>query len=187
MLKNFINKYLLLSAGDYVDGWGEFNINLILFAITIGFCAAAFVISYRKRHTAILLRQLFRHNATSEAAAKTLSELRLNDNKGLIRALKSDSGDIKKLVKRVGEKVYTYEEFVALQKKKLPTEEDIDFSSARFYLNEETTSRAKRIYETETPSYVRTTLLCVFMFAMFFIICFSMPEILTVINKFISK
>ena len=186
-MKKFIDKYLLLSAGDYVDGWGDFNINLFLLAITAGFCIAAFIISYRKRHTAIMLRQLFRHNATSEEAAKTLTELRLNGNKGLMRALRSDSGDLKKMVKRVGEKVYTYEEFVALQKKKLPTEEDIDFSSARFYLNEETTSRAKRIYETETPSYIRTTLLCVFMVAVFFIICFSMPEILSAINSIISK
>ena len=186
MLKNFFDKYLFLSVGDHIDGGGDFKINLFLLAITLGLCLAAFIVCYHKKYTYDVLRQLIRHNAINEDSAKTLTELRLHENKGLMRAL-CRRGQLTNMIKRVGAKNYSYEEFVALQKKKLPTEEKIDFTVAKFYIFEEQYDRAKRVYEREHPSYIRTVFSCVFLVAVFFILAFTMPMLLDFVDNMISK
>ena len=182
MLKNYINDFLLLDISQYLKNAPNIKINLFIVAIAIGICIAAFILSFHKIHTLRAIKQLLRHNITSEEKAKTLKELRLNDSRALKRML-SQSGQLTEMIKMVGKKQYTYEEYVALQKSKGFKEEKIDFSVARFYLAPEKLDKAKRMQETESPSYIKTALACVLILAIAVCITLAMPELLSFLSK----
>ncbi len=182
MLKEYINDFLLLDVSKYLKNAPSIKINLFIFAIALGLSIAAFVVSHHKIHTLRVIKQLLRHNIKSEQEAKTLGELRLNDSRALKRML-SQSGQLTDMVKMVGKKQYTYEEYIALQKKKELKEEKIDFSVARFYLAPEKVDKAKRMQETEKPSYIKTALACVLILAVAVCITLAMPEFLSLLSK----
>ena len=103
------------------------------------------------------------------------------------RLLLSSSDRLKKLVGRVGEREYTYEEFVRLNKEKKYKEEKIDFATARFYLREEGIGRSRHIVEVGHTSMLNTVLFSILIFAIYVCILLLMPEILTVINNMLAK
>ena len=182
MVKEYINDYLLLDISSYIKNSPSIKINLFIVAIAFGLCIAAFMVSYHKINMLRAIKQLFRHNAKSEEEAKTLTELSLNDNRALKRML-SQSGQLTDIVKMIGKKQYTYEEYVALQKSKKLAEEKIDFSVARFYIAKDKVDKAKRIQETENPSYIKTALACVFILAVAICITLAMPEVISFFSK----
>ena len=133
--------------------------------------------------------QLTRHGAKDEESAKTLNELHLKDSAFIKMAL-SGEGQLAKVVGRVGETVYTYEEYVALSNSKTGVPKDkIDFKEARFYLRsgENAETRAQHIIDNYGTSTLRAILYAVFFLALYVCLALVMPEILTYVDDFIAN
>ena len=174
ILKDFIS----INLKDYIDPGIDFPINVFLLSIALGLCIATFLITFQKRYTVRLIKQLLRHDATNEENAKSLSQLRIKPGFFLKAAL-SRSGQLTDMVKRVGETKFTYKQYKKMQKEKGFKEEKIDFETAKFYIAEDKLDRAKKINEISFPSYINATLCCILILAIFICITLYMPEILT--------
>lgn len=183
MFIEFYNEIFNINLIDYENIGINFPINKVLFAITAVLCVACVLIELQRKCTRDLVRQLIRHEASSEDTAKTLEELGLKAGFFIKRLLNSDSSFLSRLVKRVGKVQYTYEEYVALQKQKKLPKEKIDFHSARFYLDSSEELRKKYIIDNYNPSVLRTVMLCVMMLAIYICVALALPEILSLINK----
>jgi len=183
---NYIKDFFLLNLDDYSNIGISFPIGIFLVALTVALSITAFIINNYKTKTAELLKQLFRHEATNEKNAKKLSSLRIKNSMTIRHALSGD-GQLKELVRRVGEQKLTYEEYVALTKKRGYKEEKIDFDKALFYLDEENISRAKRIYETDNSSIVRPILLSVMLLAILVCCTLLVPELLSYLNDSLAN
>ena len=183
MFIDFYNEIFNINLQDYENIGINFPINKVLFIITVTLCVACILMDIQRKYTKDLVRQLVRHEATSLDTAKTLEELGLKDSIFIKWQLKSDTSFIRRLVKRVGQTEYTYEEYVELQKKKKLPKEEIDFATAKFYLNENEELRKKHILERYNPSILRTLMWCVLMLAVYICIALLVPEILSLINN----
>lgn len=181
----YLGELFTLNVNDVISGGPDIRINLIMLAITLGIIIGTVIMGIYKHYTVIILKQLIRHEAIGEANAKTLSELRLSDSR-LLKYYLSHKGQITLIVGRVGEKQYTYEEMVAMQKEKANKEEKIDFSSAAFYIREDKANKASYVYENENPSVIRILLYCVIFLAIYFALAALMPEIIKIIDKIIE-
>jgi predicted DNA-binding ArsR family transcriptional regulator len=135
---------------------------------------------------ALLIKQLIRHKATDEDSAVTLNKIGLGEKKGL-RGMLAKDNRLTRMVQRVGQKKYTYEEYVAMQKEKRKEVEKIDFSEAKFFIPEENQKKAKHFHESYNGSLVKNILYCVLLLAFFVCLMFAMPEILNSINGLIGK
>lgn len=180
---NFYKKYFLLNLKDYPNINVDFPITLALFIFFIGLMFVSIVVNFKRSKIELTVRQLKRHNAESEESAKTLKELRLDN--AIIKFLLSREGQITKLVKRTGEKNYSYEEYMALSRKE--RNEKIDFENAKFYLREEGMERSEKILESSSPTLLNTILLCVFILAIFVCLSLAMPSLLNLIDSYIGK
>ena len=179
-----IKNFFLLNLNNYDNINIDFPIGAFLIAITLSFCVASFVINDYKSKTAALIKQLSRHGAKSEETAKTFSELRIKNTLTVRRALMG-SGQFKNIVKRVGEKKESYEEYIerTKSKNKNKREEKIDFATARFYIDPEFENRAKRIYESDNSGILRPILISVMLVAILICLVIFLPELLTMINN----
>lgn len=176
-----IQDFFLLDLSDYFDIAGSFKINVFLFVLALAICAAAVVITLYRSALQSIVKQLTRLEAKSEDSARTLSELGLDKSIPLKMAL-SREGRLTRLIGRVGEKIYTYEEYKDLSKKKGFRHEKVDFSKAEFYIRENKGDEAKNIIENYGTSMFRTALYCVLVIALYFCLMFFMPEILILIG-----
>ena len=181
MLKD-IKEYFSLNLNDYENIGINFEINKFLFLLTIGLCAMAFVVNYRRSLIIDTVRQLFRHNATDDANAKTLAELGLSGSRGIRKALVSDS-QLRRMVAIVGEVRPTYEEYVESMKKKGKELPVTDLSTARIYIPEESLDRAKFVYNNYSTSLLKTILICVFIIAISVCLILLSPSILAAIDS----
>lgn len=180
---DLIAKYLHINLKDYANIGIDLEINKLLLAFTVGVIIASLAINFNQTGINVTVKKLLRKHATDEASALTLNQLGINTMR--IRLLLSSSGQLKRLVARVGEPTYTYEEFVKLNKEKKYKEEKIDFTAARFYLREESIGRSRHIVEVGHTSMLNTVLFSVLVFAIFVCLSLLMPEILTFINNMI--
>lgn len=185
MLRKYIENFFLVNLKDYGNIGIDLYINVILFALCVGMCVAIFVVFAKRATMARLIKQLLRHEAFGEDNAKTLKELNLLDNSSVRRALSHD-GQIKRIVSRVGEVKYTYEEYVALMKAKKLKTEDVNFDEARFYLSEKELPRARSFYERFSPSVVRTVGLALLLLILYVCISLAVPEVLVWINSLLA-
>ena len=181
----YLKELLSLNVNDYITDGPDVKINLIILAITLGICIGTVVMGIYKHNTVLILKQLIRHEAVGEEKAKTLKELRLSD-KRLLKYFLSRKGQITLMIGRVGEKQYTYDELVALQKEKGYKEEKIDFEGAAFYIRTEKQDKAKHVYENENTSPISILLYCVMFIAIFVILALLMPAILGLIESIIT-
>ena len=147
---------------------------------------ALFVVFFNTYRAGIrtMVHQLIRHGARSEESAKTLSELGLKDNR-IIKPLLMGDTLLTKVVGRVGEKRYTYDEYKKLSKAE--KEDKIDFSGARFYIREDQTDRAEKIVERYAVSTVRTVITCVLIGIVCICIIACMPGILNIVNSLLDS
>lgn len=181
-MREFLNTYFNINLKDYPNLGVDFNVSIVMLFFFVGICIAAFFINHHRSYMATMVKQLFRHGAVMEDGAKTLSELGLMEIGSLKRALSRD-GQLTKLVRRVGESKMSYEEYIRLKKEKnLPREEKIDFTAARFFVDPENSERAKRFYENNNSSVLKTALLCVLILAVYFCLMLVMPSILSLLN-----
>ena len=90
-----------------------------------------------------------------------------------------------KLVKRVGEKDYTYEEYLALPKSERTKK--INLSEAKFFLREDEMERTEKILNAHSPTVLNTVLLCVFILAIFVCLSLVMPSLLNLLDNYIAQ
>ena len=181
-----IKEFFFLNLSDYENIGIDFPLGIFLTLTTLLLCVFAFVITKRRCEASILLKQLFRHEAFSEEKAKTLHELRIKSGFFLTRML-TGGGELKSIVKRVGEENLSYEEYMKASRKRGFKDEKIDFSSARFFICPESADRARSIYESETPSFLRPIMLCLMLLILLVCLSFLVPELLERLNISVAE
>ncbi len=187
MWKKLYYDLFLINLKDYKNIGIDLQINVLLLCLFLALCVSFFVINHHRATTQIIVKQLMRHNANDKDSAKTLEELGLDGSASAKRML-SAGGQITKLVARVGEKTYTYEEYKKLMGKKggVPKEK-IDLACAKFYVRAEAKERISFIVDTYGSSVLRTALYCILTLAIYICIALCMPEILSFINNYIGN
>lgn len=186
-MREFLDTYFNINLKDYSNLGVDFNISITLLFFFLGICVAAFFINHHRTYMASMVKQLFRHGAMNEESAKTLNELGLGGVGSLKRAL-ARGGQLTKLVRRVGEEKMSYEEYMRLKKeKKLPPEEKIDFNLARFFVDPQNAERARRFYENNNSSVIKTVLICVLILAVYFCLMLVMPSILSLLDGIVGR
>ena len=176
-MKEFYTQFFLINLKDYYNLGIDLRINILLL-VTLPIVLLLWIAFHLVRsNTFLVVKRLSRRGAASEESAKTLRELGLFD-KRILKLMLSGDGQITKIVKRVGKKEYSYEEYTALDKKELK-KESVDFEEARFYLNTEQQTRIDKIQARYEVRPIHTALMCVFIFVAFVCAMLLMPEILT--------
>ena len=180
-----------INLNEYPNIGIDLEINVVLFGILIGALIATAILGYRRAAIATVIKALIRHEAKSEENAMTLSELHISSRAAM--TVLRGGGRLSKIVSRVGEREYTYEEYLALMKKKRGDNESgnasleaIDFSCARFYIAEEKIEEAKRAYDRSDSPILHTVLSCVLLAALFASLMFAMPGILSLIDSMLA-
>ena len=189
--------YMSTNLKDYPNIGFDMKICWILLALTVGIICAAILVTVERNNMISLVKKLTRVEANDENSAKTLKELSLDNV--VVRLLLKSSGRLKRLVKLVGEKEYTYEEYIALTKKKKKKKGEgvkeeseksvnkIDFTKARFYLADINSDETKNLTEARKSPIINTVLFCIFLLCLFVCLMFLMPTILSAIDNFLFK
>ncbi len=191
----------MLNLNEY-DCFGGFNFYVTLFiaVLTVLICVGICISNTRKNTMITMVKQLYRHGALSEENAKTLRELRVK-NTFFLRNLLSDGTRLSRIVLRVGAKKLTYEEYIEeikshgffKRKSRKETsacdsisEEKIDFSTAKFYISDEKEAEVKNILSKNVTTPWQNALLCIFFVCISICFVFLMPEILHLVDSFLS-
>ena len=182
-LFDIYHDFFLINLNEFSNIGLDLEINKILFYFLIGIIVTTIIYNYRTAGNVTLIKRLVRNESFSEDNAKTLDELKINT---LNTRLAANSVRLKRIIKRVGQKEMTYEEYTAAIKQKGYKEEKIDFSSAKFYIHENAIDEAKKLTETNGPTVINTALYCVLMLAVYVFVMFLMPSILTLINNILG-
>ena len=187
--------YMSINLKSYPNLGFDLKIGWILLALTVGIMIAAVIITLQRNGMISLVKKLSRCEARDEESARTLSEIGLDNI--LIRGLLKGSGRLRRLVKAVGEKEYTYEEYVALTKERKKkkkgdgvektTEETKDNTPLRYYLSDIESSDTKNLIEARRTPIINTVLFCVLMLSLFVCVMLLMPEILNFLNETFAK
>jgi hypothetical protein len=185
MFKVYYEKYLTLNLRDYPNLGVELPINIVILFATVALCSAFVALSVKRRTARGLLGQLMRRGAIGEGGAKTLGELGLLNLRGVRREL-SSGGFIASVVKSVGGKRYTYEEYVELEKKKKLPKSLVDFDTERFYIPEDRLADAKAAYDRYDSSPLRVVVFCLLFVVIFVCISLAMPSLLAFIDSFLE-
>lgn len=182
-----VRDFFLLNLKSYPEIGVDFYINVFLLIITVTGIVTLIVSEIMRRSLHSFARALALNGARDEETACTLSELGLEKSR-LIRISLSHGGMSTRIAARVGEKKYTYEEYVKLSKQKggVPKEK-IDFSTARFYIREGALEQAKRVIETYNTPVYKIVLFSVLFIAVYVCMMFLMPEFLKLLNDALQK
>lgn len=195
---DFYEKYFFINLNEYPNIGIDLEINLVLFGILVGALIATAILGYRKAAIATVVKALIRHESINEESAKTLSELHIS-SRAVMKVLGGD-GRLSKIVSQVGKKEYTYEEYLALMKRKkkrrgeentenqgdIRSLEKVDFSVARFYIAEDKIEEARRVYDRSDSPILHTVLSFVLLVALFTCLMFAMPGILSLIDSIVA-
>ena len=114
--ERFYNKYLCLNFSEYENLGVDFEINKFLLFLSLGLCIACIFINYTQATTSLILKKLLRFECFGEEKARSLESLGLSGNRAVKRALSKDSGLLRRIVRRLGEKKLSYEEYIELQR-----------------------------------------------------------------------
>ena len=181
-----VKEYFAINLKDYENIGVNFEINKFLLLVAIGLCAMAFIVNYKRSLMIDTIKQLIRHGATDENAAKTLAELGLSGSRGIRKAVIGDN-QMRRMIRIVGEARPTYEEYVASMKKsKRSAVSTVDISTARIYIPKEALERAKFVYNTYSTSLLKTSLTCVFIIAVSVCLILLSPTLLTFVDAALS-
>ena len=187
MFEKLVYDYLFINLKDYSNIGIDFEINVFLLILTVALCVCFFVVTFYRSSTQSIIRELARFGCKDESTARTLDELGL-DRSVFLKMSLSRNSQLTRIVGRVGEKIFTYEEYIEKTKQKGGIKPDkIDFSTAKFYIRDDQHDAAKHILETYGTSIPRTILYCVLFVSLYICIALVMPEILTVINSFLGS
>lgn len=186
MFEKIFYDFFFINLNEYQNINVDFQINVVLFFVSLAICAAAFIITLYRSSLQKVIKQLTRLEAKDEDGARTLAELGLEKSIFIKMALCRE-GRLTRIIGRVGETKYTYEEYLALSKQKGFRHENLDFTTARFYIREEKADDAKNIIENYGTSMWRTALYCVLVIAVYVCLMLFMPEILRLIDNALAR
>ena len=181
-----LKKCFAINLNDYENINFNLEINKVIFGAFCALMVGVVILSIYRGTIRAVMMQLIRHETYSEEDAKTLKELGLGESRTVKRLLSGDN-ILTKTVVRVGKKKYSYEEYMALSKEERLKNESVDFSTAKFYINEDNKDRAASIVEKYVTSVPRTVVSCVFVAIICVCIMACMPEILNGINNLLQK
>ncbi|MBR5449564.1 MAG: hypothetical protein IKV43_06200 [Clostridia bacterium] len=192
-MKEFYTRFFLINTNEYPNLGADLWINKVLF-ILLPIVVLIFIGYHLVRNnTFLIVKRLAKRNAMGEDSAKTLKDLGLADRK-ILRLMLSGDGQITRLVKRKGAPEYTYEEYVAAQKRRkkgssdtkedgsCPCKNKIDFDTAEFYLDGTQSDRIAKICEKYEVRPRDTVIMCVAIVVGFIIVMLLMHEILTALD-----
>ena len=180
-----LKKCFAINLNDYENISFSLEINKVVFGASIALIIGIILLNAYRGNIRYMIMQLQRHGATSEDNAKKLSELGLDKVK-IIRYLLSGENMLTKIVARVGEAKYSYDEYISLDKKERAAKEKINFNTASFYLREDQTDRCAVILEKYNISAARTALACLFVAIVCVCIIACMPGILNIIDNILE-
>ena len=183
--ENIILRHIFLNFKDYKNLNFNFPIGFILVIFILAFPIAVFFINHRKNTITTCIKQLLRHDALNEQSAKTLSELRLSKCKSLKRMLLS-SGQLSSMVKIVGYKKPSYDEYVAARKEKKKIEAP-DLERAKIYLSEEYSEKGADIASIGTSSIWKPIIVSLVGVIIVGILFVFMPKLLELLNSSLQK
>ena len=183
LIKEIYEKYFLINLNDYPNIGINLEINKLVIALTLGLVIASLLINYHRSYTYLAAKRFLRYGATDEKSAKTLKELGINTLS--VRCALSRAGQLTKMIRRVGEPHYSYEEYIN-EAKTRKKEEKIDFNKALFYLDSSGIDRARHISEGGAPSLLRSILFALLILTIGVCIFLLMPEMLTWINNILA-
>ncbi len=175
-MKEFYTQFFLINLKEYYNLGIDLKINILLLVLLPVVLLIWIAFHLVRSNTFLVVKRLARRGATSESGAKTLRELGLGDKK-ILKLMLSGDGQITKIIKRVGAREYTFEEYTALDKKERKKEK-IDFETAAFYLDERQEARIEKILNRYEVRPHHTVLMCVFIFVAFVCAMLLMPDIL---------
>lgn len=181
----FYKDYFFINLKDYPNIGIDLEITKILFCLLIGIIIATAILNYRRASTIKVIKRLLRYDATNEENAKTSKELGINEKS--LSFILSNNSRLNRLISKVGQKEYTYEEYSKEIKKRGYKEEKTDYKTARLYIREDAIEEAKFLSEASAPTLLSTVLFCVMMVAIFFCIILLLPEILILFNNILEK
>ena len=182
---NIFKKYFFLNLKDYPNIGVDIYINQVILIFTVGIIIASFLINYNRTGINLIVKRMLRKKALTSDSALTLDELGVNSFR--TRSLLLGSGQLKKLVGRVGEETLSYEEYIKLTRNKKYKEERLDFTSARFYLREEMIGRSRHIVEVGTTSMLNAVLFAILLISVYICLSLLMPDILNFINNMLGN
>ena len=178
-----IKEFFFLNFSQYENIGLYFPVGVFLIALCAVMCISVFFITYYKKYTQALYKQLIRHNATDESSAKTLSQLRLSGCRGIRFSLSRSNGQLGYIVKRVGDVKPTYEEYVEKTKKRGYKPEKINFDEALFYIAPDKKDVAKKLIESSEPAWWKAILISTVLIGILILLVFTLPDLLSLINK----
>lgn len=181
MFRDFFYNCFYINLKDYENIGIDLEINRVLLVAFIALAIGVIFLNIYRKNMRIMVMQLIRHEALTPDNGKMLDDLGLHNNR-ILKLLLSSDGMLTKIVGRVGEPEYTYEEYIALDKKKKKEKTKIDFNEARFYIRDEKRERADTICEKYDTSTFKIILSCIFIFIAYICILSLMPQILSWIN-----
>ena len=179
----FIKDFWSLNLNQYENIGLYFPVGVFLVLLCVVMSGAAFFLTYYKRNTVTLYKQLLRHEATCEDKAKTLRELRLDASHAIRSALSKSSGQLTYVVKRVGEVKENYEEYIKKSKGRGYKPEKINFDEARFYIAEDKVDIAKKNVSGAEPAWWKPIAITVTMVVIVVLLAIFLPDILSAMNK----
>jgi len=179
-----LKKCFSINLNDYENISFSLEINKVVLGASVAFIIGIILLDTYRGNIRYMIMQLHRHDAYSEDNAKTLSELGL-DKARVIKYLLTRDNMLTKMVARVGEKKYSYEEYISLGKKER-AKGKIDFGSAEFYIRENQTDRCAHVIEKYNISPTRTVLACAFVGIVCVCIVACMPGILNIVDNLLE-
>ena len=186
MFKKIYYDIFLINLNEYPNINTDLQINVLLLGIALAICAAAIIVTLYRSSLQRLIKQLTRLGACSEESARTLADLGLERSLTIKLAL-SREGRLTRMVGRVGEIKYTYDEYLALMKQKGFKHERIDFASAEFYIRDEQADDARNIIENYSSSLLRAVLYCLLVISLYVCLMLLMPSILSMLDTALMK
>ena len=172
-----------------LKSYDNINVNLEINKIVLGtfivLILGVVILNNYRGNVRLMVMQLTRHNAKDEESAKTLKQLGLQKSASVKKLLSGDN-TLTKIVARVGEVKYSYEEYKALSKKEKKAEVKINFDEATFYLCEDQSDRIANVLDKYNVTTGRTVATCalIAIFGGCLIAC--MPEILNIVNNLLK-
>ena len=186
MFKDFFYDCFHINLKDYENIGFDLEICKVILVGFIALSVGIVILNVYRKNIRFMVMQLIRHGAVDSDTSKTLEDIGLHNNR-ILKWLLTRDGMLKKVVGRVGEPTYTYEEYIALDNKTKKENEKVDFSSASFYIREDKRERADEICERYDAGIVKIILSCVFIAITYVCLLALMPQILSWVNSLIGK
>ena len=172
----YFENLLTLDLADY-DAV-SFPIGIVLLCIFIGMIAATVVVQCTNRWIYRTAKALLRHKAESEENAKTIKELGLFEEKGILRAIRRENAMLMRFLCRAEKKEAKEGSELSADAESMP---DAPIGEERYYLNPAMADKAKEILCASETTVLQTVLYCLLFVAIYFALASALPLALSVI------